>query len=103
MYHRQPPGHGELPLDAILGAVLRHGRPRSLGPEVFSDELDQLQPRQAGELLGGTVRQVLATASTQANRSTKLVARTASRMIVHPATPHPGSLSVTRREHLPMA
>ncbi len=66
LHHRQPPGHGELPLDAILGAVLRHGLPRSLGPEVFSDELDQLRPRQVGELLGSTVRQVLATASTRA-------------------------------------
>jgi sugar phosphate isomerase/epimerase len=70
LHHRQPPGHGELPLDDILGAVLHHGLPRSLGPEVFSDELDQLLPGQVGELLSGTIVQVLTRATAHTNGPT---------------------------------
>ncbi|WP_271985630.1 sugar phosphate isomerase/epimerase family protein [Pseudoclavibacter terrae] len=59
MHTRRPPGQGSLEILGVISAVT-HRSPRiTAGPEVFSDDLDRLDAKQIGEILGASTREVL--------------------------------------------
>ncbi|MEM8654136.1 MAG: sugar phosphate isomerase/epimerase family protein [Pseudomonadota bacterium] len=51
LHHRLIPGQGDLPLRDILNVMNRNGHLTSVGPEVFSAELDQMSADQIGAAL----------------------------------------------------
>lgn len=59
IHHRALLGEGGLPVTATLRAILGPRQPRSIGPEVFSDKLDQLTPQESGKALGKTLKEAL--------------------------------------------
>ncbi|AWT51477.1 sugar phosphate isomerase/epimerase family protein [Mycolicibacterium smegmatis] len=58
-HFRDIPGEGQLDIATILDVIASRQTPRSIGPEVFSDWLDQLPPQDAGIRLGEAVRKIL--------------------------------------------
>ncbi|WP_158241023.1 sugar phosphate isomerase/epimerase family protein [Mycolicibacterium goodii] len=61
---REVPGEGQLDVVGIMAAILSNQTPRSVGPEVFSDNLDRLEPHDVGSLLAASIHKV----STEAGR-----------------------------------
>jgi len=59
MHYRMPPGEGDLPLVQILNRVCAKGHLNSIGPEIFSDEMDLLLPAEAGRKAGESTRKLL--------------------------------------------
>ncbi|WP_049747735.1 sugar phosphate isomerase/epimerase family protein [Mycolicibacterium goodii] len=55
---RDLPGQGQLDVVGIMAAILSNQAPRSVGPEVFSDHLDQLDPDDVGALLADAIHKV---------------------------------------------
>ena len=66
--YRLPPGEGELALDAVLRTIRDKGGVASIGPEVFSDALDELDAEQAAHLVAASTRRVLADAQFEPDR-----------------------------------
>lgn len=60
--YRQPAGEGQLPLPALLDIVLAKDGIQSIGPEVFSDQLDAMPAERAADLCAQRTRQILARA-----------------------------------------
>jgi sugar phosphate isomerase/epimerase len=59
MYHRLPPGDGELPITALLRLLERHGVHAPAGPEVYRREWDERQPLEVARVLGRATDAVL--------------------------------------------
>ncbi|WP_084356366.1 sugar phosphate isomerase/epimerase family protein [Mycolicibacterium wolinskyi] len=59
---RDIPAEGQLDVVGILAAILSKQTPKSIGPEVFSDSLDRLEPEVAGARLAEAIRKVTAEA-----------------------------------------
>ncbi|MGV9797877.1 sugar phosphate isomerase/epimerase family protein [Mycobacterium sp. NPDC003449] len=59
---RDVPGEGQLDVVGILSAILSKQTPRSIGPEVFSDALDRLEPEIAGARLAEAIHKLTAEA-----------------------------------------
>jgi sugar phosphate isomerase/epimerase len=59
LHTRRAPGDGELGVRDIADLVAQRGLAVSAGPEVFSDELDELTPGEIAAVLGPATRSVL--------------------------------------------
>jgi len=57
--YRNFPGEGQFPVVEVLKILWEKGHLRSIGPEVFSDEANVLNPVDAGRKSGETLRRVL--------------------------------------------
>lgn len=62
MRYRRLPGDGDFPLTEVLAILRDKGGVTSLGPEVFSDELDALAAEEAGRRAGAATRRIAAAA-----------------------------------------
>jgi sugar phosphate isomerase/epimerase len=60
-HHRALPGRGDLPIKEVL-EILRQKAVSNIGPEIFSDDLDQLSAEEAGRECGESTRESLAAA-----------------------------------------
>jgi sugar phosphate isomerase/epimerase len=60
--YRRFPGEGELALCEVLTILRDKGRLKSIGPEIFSDEINALAPDEAGRRAAATTRRVAAQA-----------------------------------------
>jgi sugar phosphate isomerase/epimerase len=64
LHERLLPGEGELDLASLVGDLRAIGATAPIGVEVFSDELDLLEPEEVGRQAGGAARRVLRDAGT---------------------------------------
>lgn len=57
--YRQLPGEGDLDIGRVLRILAAKGGVTSIGPEIFSDELDRLEPTRAGQQTASACARVL--------------------------------------------
>ncbi len=69
MQSRRLPGDGELMLADIIRTALASGRVRTVGPEIFSLELDALPAAEIGRRVGASTRMVLHAAASPSGQS----------------------------------
>lgn len=69
MQFRQLPGDGQLMLADIIRTALASGQVRTVGPEIFSLELDTLPAAEIGRLVGASTRIVLHAAASPSGQS----------------------------------
>lgn len=62
LHYRRLPDQGELPVREVMEILRDKGGVRSVGPEVFSDELDRLDPREAALRTAASSQRVMARA-----------------------------------------
>ncbi len=66
LHHRRFPGEGDFPLGDLARTLAAIGGLGSVGVELFSDAVDAMPAREAGERLGASLRALLASTATAA-------------------------------------
>ncbi len=65
LHYRRLPGQGELPVQEVMEILRDKGGVQSVGPEVFADELDRLDSREAALRTAASSQRVMASAGWQ--------------------------------------